>query len=229
MYTYFKGLADLFYPPACCVCESKLAGNEKILCTRCRLTLPGTNFHHDETNPVARLFWGRIRFRYATSLLFFEKGSRYRRLIHLLKYQGRDDIGYFIGELLGSAIMPYCETTIDYLVPVPLHRRKLIRMGYNQSECIAKGVSSVTGIPVESNVLLRRISTRTQTRRRRFERWQNVEHVFHCPEPEKIAGKHLLLIDDVVTTGSTLEAAGSAFPESAGILLSCATAGYTTR
>jgi len=179
-------------------------------------------------NPVEELFQGRLAVEKATSLLFFDRGSRYRRLLHQLKYHGRKEAGMFLGRLIGSRLVESNLPPIDMIVPVPLHPSRMRRRGFNQSEVIASGIAEILDKPVNSKVLRRVKNTATQTRKGRFERWKNVEGIFHCPDPGKVESKHILLVDDVVTTGSTLEAAGSALLNCGNVKISVATAAYAT-
>jgi ComF family protein len=224
---YAESFLALLYPKLCLVCESSLLGNEDILCTPCRHSLPLTHFHLSEGNPVEQIFWGRLPVHRATSLLYFDKGSAYNRLIHHLKYQGRKDVGLFLGKLLGSAILSSSLSSIDYIVPVPLHRAKLHRRGFNQSQIIAEGVGEMLGVEVLTDILSRKVYTPTQTLRKRYDRWKNVEGIFECKHQDIINRKHILLIDDVITTGATMEAAGSVLYSAGDVLLSVAAVCYT--
>lgn len=223
---YFDSFVSLLYPNTCHACANSLLGNEKVLCTACRLALPETGFCKSIENPVSKLFWGRIPVEYATSLLFFEKGGKYQTLIHKLKYRGKKDIGIFLGNLLGSSMKDTNFDRTDIIVSVPLHKAKLRRRGFNQSDIIARGISEITGKPLMNNVLVRKKDTKSQTSHKRYARWENVEGIFECRKPDLIEGKHVLLIDDVVTTGATLEAAGSAILKVKGVTLSIATTAY---
>lgn len=224
---YIESLVSLAYPKLCLVCGSTLYGNEDILCTHCRHSLPLTNFHLSAGNPVEQIFWGRLPVERATALLYFDKGSNYNRLVHQLKYKGREDAGLFLGKLLGSALNESTFSSIDCIIPIPLHPAKLRRRGFNQSQIIAHGIAEVLGIEVHANMLNRKIFSQTQTRRKRYDRWKNVEGIFGCNYPEKIRNKHILLVDDVITTGATMEAAGSAIRETENIRISIAAAAYT--
>jgi ComF family protein len=206
---YLHGFFSLLYPKYCVVCKSSLFGNEEIICTVCRHSLPVTRFHLSDQNPVEQLFRGRLLIQFATSLLYFDKGSKYRNLVHQLKYQGRRDVGIFLGRMLGSTLKESGMQQPDFIVPVPLHRKKQRRRGYNQSELIARGISEVLNVIVCTNALRRTVFTDTQTRRKRYERWTNVENVFRSSGSEFLKGKHILLVDDVITTGATLEAAAN--------------------
>lgn len=182
----------------------------EVICLTCEQKMPRTNYTSNQENPVAQIFWGRVRVECATSLFRFEKGSAYQSLLHLLKYKGRKSMGLFLGRMLGAELAGTPFSTADVLVPVPLHRKKQKTRGYNQSEIIAEGVSIVTGIPVNTRLLRRKTDTDSQTRKNRFERWKNMDAVFDAgDEAASFAGRTFLLIDDVVTTGSTLESCAS--------------------
>jgi ComF family protein len=226
--SYFESLFSLFFPKVCLTCGSAISGQETIMCTACRLSLPETGYYLPGPNPVEELFYGRLDVQKATSLLFFDRGSRYRKLLHQLKYKGCTEAGIFLGRLIGSRLKENDLTTFDLIVPVPLHRARLRRRGFNQSQVIAEGIAEIIGKPVHGNVLQRNKHTSTQTRKGRFDRWKNVEDIFHCLDPVWVESKHILLVDDVVTTGSTLEAAGTALMKCRGVKISVATAAYAT-
>jgi ComF family protein len=207
MRQWIHDTVSFFFPVYCKVCGKPLHVPGEVICLGCELEMPRTGYSAEPDNPVAQLFWGRVWLEGATSLFRFEKGSRYQSLLHGLKYNGQKKIGIFLGKMLGAEIHDYPFGRTDLIVPVPLHWKKERKRGYNQSEIIALGVSGVTGIPVNSGVLLRNRETDTQTMKSRYERWENMEHVFSLQEEASLlSGKTVLLIDDVVTTGSTLEA-----------------------
>jgi ComF family protein len=201
-----KDLAYFLYPPCCEVCGRVLMEGEEILCSGCYLDIPRTNFHIDKDNEVARVFWGRVKIEHATSYFFFNKGSLYQPLLHRLKYQGRGDIGIYMGKIFAAEIMNSEFARADMIVPVPLHPKKQRKRGYNQSMKIAEGMTKILEIPIERNVLIRSTFTDTQTRKSRFDRFLNMQGKFEVVDEERIKGKKILLVDDVVTTGSTLEA-----------------------
>ena len=201
-----KDLLDFAFPRNCILCGRFLNDSEKVICIFCYYGIPRTNFHQDWENPVARLFWGRIRVEYATSFFYFNKGSLYQKLIHGLKYEGRKDIGLETGKMFGTELRGSVFELADFLVPVPLHSKKQRKRGYNQSEIIAEGVGIMLGKEVQKDILVRIEFTGTQTSKSRYDRFGNVTGNFRVLNPEKCHGKHILLIDDVVTTGSTLEA-----------------------
>ncbi len=216
-------LLELFYPPLCVTCGRRLVSQERYICLHCLHDLPRTNYHLDTGNKVAQLFWGRTRVELATSWLYFRKGSRYQKLVHYLKYKGLPEIGDEMGRLFGADLTGSPFGDAQVVVPVPLHPRKLKERGYNQSERIAAGIASALQIPLSADNLVRDKFTPTQTRKNRFERWQNVEGIFRVDRPEEFAGRHMLVVDDVITTGSTLEAAVVALLEAGAGKVSIAT------
>jgi len=200
-------LTELLFPRICVVCGDKLIEQEQWICLQCLHHIPRTNFHHDPNNPVAQLFYGRVQIEAATSFFYFSKGSQYQKLLHNLKYKGMNELGEEIGKHFGIDLMQSPEfSSVDVICPVPLHPLKEKKRGYNQSWWIASGIAKQTNKELSANNLKRVTATETQTRKNRFERWQNVEGIFVLSDPEAFSGKHILLIDDVVTTGSTLEA-----------------------
>lgn len=206
LYDLWDDFLSLLFPRLCYACGNHLLRNERLICTECFVLIPRTNYHLDENNPVAQLFWGRCKIEKAAAFSFYNRGSRIRNLIHNLKYKGIKEIGYELGKIYGSILHTSGFTSgIDLIVPVPLHLSKERQRGFNQSEIISAGLSEATGLPVDAKVLERIIITGTQTRRSRYERWVNVEGIFNVTDTLKIAGKHILLVDDVITTGSTLE------------------------
>jgi ComF family protein len=168
--------------------------------------LPETGFYKEKDNQVAQIFWGRAEVENATAQYFFKKGNRIQRLMHQMKYQGQKQIGEVLGKRMGEKLERSCFNNIDVVVPVPLHPKKMSKRGYNQSEWIARGVGASMNKPMDAKTLIRHSATNTQTRKKRYERWENVASGFGLSDPESLAGKHVLLIDDVITTGATLEA-----------------------
>jgi len=200
----FDGLSYLVFPEICPACTKPLRKGELCLCTSCRFRLPRTQYHKNESNPVAKQFWGKVNIEAASAYYHFGKGEKVQRLIHHLKYKGRKDIGKFIGELFGMEVVkvnPF--STVDVIIPVPLHPDKLRQRGYNQSDSFAEGIASAMGVHFDPNGLRRIKATDTQTRKHRYERYENVNSVFEVSHPENLMGKHILLVDDVITTGST--------------------------
>lgn len=215
------GLTYLVFPETCPACTAPLRKGENCLCTSCRFRLPRTRYHQDENNPVVKHFWGKVKIEAASAYYHFGKGEKVQRLIHHLKYKGRKDIGFFTGELFGFEIMntsPF--STVDIIIPVPLHPSKLRQRGYNQSDSFAEGIATAMGVVFDPNGLRRLKSTDTQTQKHRYERYENVNKVFELSSSDKLRGKHVLLVDDVVTTGSTLIACAEELLSSPGTKVS---------
>jgi ComF family protein len=197
----------LLFPELCIACGNRLLSQEKYLCLDCWIDLPVTNFHFNRDNKVAQLFWGRSVIENATSWFSYKKGSNYQQLIHYIKYKGLKELGTETGRKFATSLsVSDFIKGVDMVVPVPLHPKKKKKRGFNQSEYIARGMAEVLKIPLSVDNLHRIAFTSTQTNKNRFERWKNVEGIFGVHHPEEFTGNHLLLVDDVVTTGSTLEA-----------------------
>jgi len=197
-------LLMFFFPVNCLVCGKRLNSTGEVLCLACEYKMPRTNY---SDNSISKLFWGRTPVEMGTSLFRFEKGSSYQALLHDLKYRGNKKAGSYLGNLLGYELKHSSFSACDSLVPVPLHQKRFRERGYNQSEIIARGVSRVTGIPLESNLLKRSGHQNSQTSMGRYERFENVRDKFQLTRhPPDMNGKKILLIDDVITTGATLEA-----------------------
>ena len=209
-------LADflsLFFPQACLACQEPLVAGERHLCTTCRAELPYTDYHHlpAAQNPLSRRFWGKLPVVHTLSYLRFLRHGRVQHLLHQLKYQGQQELGKALGQLYGAELATASfATEFDLIVPVPLHRRKLARRGYNQAESFATGLAAALPCPSSATTLRRTEHTASQTRKNRTERWQNVATVFEVAKPHEVIGRHVLLVDDVLTTGATLEACGAA-------------------
>jgi ComF family protein len=176
-----------------------------------------------EENPVSKLFWGRCRIEKASAFSFYTKDSRIRKLIHNLKYKGIREVGFELGKIYGQSLTKSDFLDgIDLIIPVPLHESKKRIRGFNQSDIISTGLSEATGLPLGTCILERISTSETQTKRSRYDRWINVEGIFNVKAPEKIEGKHILLVDDVITTGSTLESCAVELLKSKGVRVSVA-------
>src|SRR5689334_8983790 len=182
---WLNDLLWLVYPELCGACGNALNAGEKCLCTKCRLRLPKTNFHLEKENPVAKSFWGKVPVKAAGSYFYFTKGEKVQQLIYNFKYRGRKNIGVSIGEMYGYDLKKSeFFDHIDLIVPVPLHTAKLRRRGFNQSEFFAKGLSLAMKIPMEAKAVKRIINTDSQTRKHRYERFENMDKVFSITKPE---------------------------------------------
>jgi len=221
-----ESLLGLFYPRLCPACAEVLYGNENILCLKCMSEFPRTGFHLDPENDMARLFWGRVMMENAAAFFYYQRGSRFQNLIHELKYYNQKQLGIDMGRWFGRELTDTPFRRADVIHPVPLHAAKMKKRGYNQSEQVAHGLSEALGIPLETTLIERVINTDTQTRKTKYERWSNVEGIFRVTKPDKLKNRHVLLVDDVVTTGSTLEACAIPVLALEGTAVSALTLGY---
>jgi ComF family protein len=226
----FQNTAHMFYPHVCTGCGSDILPKENLLCARCLNNLPVTGFAFHPGNPVEEIFWGRLNLKAAHSEYYFDKDALIQHLVHQLKYKSNQSIGLYLGEMMGKTLISSKRfDTIDAIIPLPLYAEKERKRGYNQAAIICNGMSQVMNIPVITNKLLRQRYTETQTKKHRTERWENVEGSFIINDPDSLKGKHLLLIDDVVTTGATLDAAGIALLKISSVSLSIATLTIASR
>lgn len=218
---YLTDFARLFYPHNCAGCGYELYDQRHLLCLKCLSGLPFTGFENAADNYAARLFAGRLPLEKAASWLFFGKQGIAQALIHQLKYRGNTELGEYLGKQMGNALSKSgWFSDIDVLVPLPLNQKKLNIRGYNQSTVLCRGLQAATGIPLEEVAVMRTRFTETQTRKSRLQRWTNVEHVFDLREATHLQGKHALLVDDVITTGATMDACGQVLLKVPGLRLS---------
>lgn len=212
-----QDLLSLLFPEICYACEEPLARGEKYICTDCNVRLPYTDVHlHGATehNRLQQRFWGKVPVRFVFAYLYFRPKGRVQRLLHRLKYKGASELGEYLGHRYGSLLSDHHYSEhFDLILPVPLHRHKQRRRGYNQSDSFAKGLSEAMQVAWADNILVRNTDTISQTKKSRLDRWQNVEKVFEVKSPDRIEGKRVLLVDDVLTTGATLEACAIALLE----------------
>jgi len=225
--TYWNDFTALIFPQLCQACNNTLVSNEDLICTACQYDLPYTNFHQQADNVVARQFWGRIELQSAYVLFYFSKGGKVQNMMHQLKYRNTPKIGNRLGEIAGKQLLTSeAYRDVDFIIPVPLHPRKLKQRGYNQSAQFAVGLADKLNKPVDTINLIRLKHTDTQTKKSRFSRYENMKDVFGVCDREKFAGKHLLLVDDIITTGSTLEACGLELLKIPGVTISVAAIAY---
>lgn len=226
---YSEDLFGLFFPNTCLGCGRPLLGGEAVICSHCHFHLPKTYFHHDPDNPLNKVFWGRVNLEMAASYLYFQKGGVVQHLLHQLKYQDHPEVGVMIGKWYGQDLNHADEfKNADLIVPVPLHRRKLGKRGYNQSQMFAEGLHSAMKAKLETECLYRKVHSQTQTRKARYNRWENVENIFSVKNSHKLEGRHILLVDDVVTTGATLESCAQSLLAIPGVKISVATIAYAS-
>ena len=226
----FADTLHLFYPHICTGCGSDLLEKDQLLCLKCINELPHTGFAPFSNNPVEKYFRGRISLVAAHSEFYFSKGSLIQELIHQLKYKANTGIGAYLGELMGLSLLKTDRFTgIDALIPLPLFADKERQRGYNQAAVICEGLSNILNIPTLIGNVTRERFTETQTRKHRTERWENVHESFAVRNSETLRNKHLLLVDDVVTTGATLEACGTVILKSTNARLSFATLAHASK
>jgi len=198
---------DLFNPQLCASCDAYLIRGEEDLCLQCIHKLPKTYFWTYDINPVEQLFHGRLKIDGGCSFVHFTKGGHVQHMLHRLKYKGHREVGTKLGTLFAQQLVTKnMFSDIEIFIPVPLHFTREKQRGYNQSMVIARAMAEVYGKRVIGDNLVRTSATDTQTKKSRFDRSDNVKSVFDCKHPEKLRGMRVMLVDDVVTTGSTLEA-----------------------
>jgi ComF family protein len=207
-YHYLSDFTALFFPKICAGCGHVLVRQEQYICTSCLFHLPVTDFHLDPNNQVARQLWGKFPFEHATSLFLLRKESRVERILYQIKYANQPRLAYFLGKKYGEILTKkQVFMDVDVVIPVPLHKKKLKTRGYNQSFYLAKGIGTALAKPVLEHGLIRKGDSVSQTKKSRLERYDNVLNVFFCPDQINLKDKHVLLVDDVLTTGATLTAA----------------------
>ena len=227
MISFWSRLLDLISPRLCVVCGNRLAVTEEVVCSKCYLHLPRTDFDNDlYENVMAKLFWGQIKLEKATALFYYEAHAETAKILYELKYKNHPEIGVVMGRMMAKELMKSgLFEDIDALVPVPLAKKREHERGYNQSLELAKGVSEVTGLPIANLVIRRTKFVGSQTKRGRWERNENVEHVFELVD-DNISDQHLLLIDDVVTTGATVIACAKEMQKASNVKISVLALGF---
>lgn len=220
----YSGLLHIIYPNLCAGCDADLPTSFSCFCFICQRRLQSTDMHLLEVNEFTDRFWGRLPLHSGTAMYYFNRKSPIQNALHKLKYKNQPDIGLRIGRQMGSvlATSPLFDS-VEAVIPVPLHLKKERSRGYNQSAMLASGIADTLRVPILSGVLVRQQFADSQTRKKRMERFDNVSEAFVLKKPERIQGKHILLVDDVLTTGATLETCGNALLKAPDIKLSMAT------
>lgn len=224
---YIRDFLSLFFPEICLGCKRSLLYQEKFICTHCEYSLPYTNFHLEQNSQAAKKLWGRIPVEKVASYLYFGNKSHVQQLMHSIKYGNRPNVARFFGHRYGRELVASgAFSDADLIIPVPLHKKKLIQRGYNQSEYFGKGLSESMGIELHATVLKRTQHRESQTMRNRYERYENTKGIFSVRQPSVIVNQHVILVDDVLTTGATLEACANALLEVKGVRVSIITLAY---
>lgn len=224
-----ESFLHLLFPHICSSCGSDNLNRNTSICLRCLEELPETNFERYPGNPLEKKFRGRIPLEMGSAHYYFTNGSRIQQLLHQLKYKSNLDLGLQLGRIMGDRLLISGRFAIDALVPLPLFPARERKRGYNQAAVLCEGISEVLKIPVLKDSIIRSQHTDTQTKKGRIERWQNMEGKFVLTKPETIREKHVLLVDDVVTTGATLESCGTELLTAENLTLSIATLCYANR
>lgn len=218
-----EALLHLAFPHLCEGCGNDMNDREALICIRCHARLPRTNFQQYPSNPVERLFWGRLPLLHATAQYYFSKASMMQQLMHEIKYRGNRELAIYLGTLIGTQLASSPNfSSVDALVPLPLFAQRERQRGYNQASLLCKGIAAVMQVPVGEQWIIRTSASESQTSKGRVDRWLNMEGRFSLQDPEAAKNKHLLLVDDVITTGATLEACGRELLKAPGARLSVA-------
>jgi ComF family protein len=217
-------LVNLFFPKVCYACHNLLDDNEDTICMDCRHYLPVTDFHYDNNDSVAKALYGRAKIENGTALFRFEQKSIVQQLVHNLKYRNHEKIGFVLGNWLGNELKTIeAYQNIDVVIPVPLHKNKLKKRGFNQVAKFGQQIAEALKADYIDDVLVKITNTKSQTNKNRFSRWMNTDELFALKNMETIDNKHILLVDDLITTGATLEACISVLNQAKNIKISIAT------
>lgn len=220
-----ENIVSLFYPEVCAACGNVLFRQEQTVCTKCQFLLPKTGYEKQSDNPLAQIFFGRVDFHAVTACFFFSKKGKVQHLVHELKYKKNREAGYFLGREMGKILVESpLFNDVNLIIPAPLHPKRQHQRGYNQSEILALGMCQIMHREISVKHLLRAVNTATQTKKSREERYENMKNTFVVKNTNELEGKHVLLVDDVITTGATLEACGKLLLEIPKIKVSIATA-----
>ncbi len=219
-----NALINLFFPKVCYACVSFLSDNEDVVCVSCRHNLPVTNFHFDNNDTVSKTLRGRIKIEHGTALFRYEKKGSVQQLIHNLKYKGHEHIGELLGDWLGGELQTIdAYNSIDVVIPVPMHDKKLKKRGYNQVTKFGQQIALALNASFVDDALVKITNTISQTKKTRISRWNTNNELFALKNISKVEGKHILLVDDIITTGATIEACCSVLNQAKNIKISIAT------
>jgi ComF family protein len=221
---------SLIYPRHCEACSNTLFKHELFICNHCKLNLPKSNYHLNTDNELNKLFSARIPLANTFCFYLYEKSGKIQKLLHAIKYQNQKELGEYLGALYGEDLLKNKSLLdIDLIIPIPLHKNKLKTRGYNQSEWFARGLSKSLKIELETANMERITDTATQTNKKKYERWENVEGIFKIHHAETLQNKHILVVDDVITTGATIEAAWLALKDIEGIRVSVVSIAFASK
>jgi ComF family protein len=224
LWQYINDFISLFFPEQCLGCRSSLLSQEEYICTHCSYSLPYTHFHLEKDNAAAKRFWGRVPLEAVASYIYFVQGSHVQQILHFIKYRNRPRAAQFFGRLYGKELVDshvFKDATI--IIPVPLHKKRLRKRGYNQSDYFAKGLAEAMGINMHTGILKRTHSNVSQTKKSRYERYTNTKGIFKLKQSADIVNEHVLLVDDVLTTGATLKACAQTLLQVEGVKVSIVT------
>jgi ComF family protein len=223
-----KSFLHLFFPYTCCGCGTHLLAEKVLFCIYCQASMPLTRFEYFSSNPIEKIFWGRATIQAAAAHLYFTTGSAVQHSLHLLKYKSKKEIGIYFGQRMGESLIHSSRfNECEIIIPLPLFAAREKKRGFNQSTLIAIGLSQKLKIPIVQDAIIRVKKTETQTHKSRIQRWKNMESTFEIRDPQKIYGKHILLIDDVITTGASLEACAQVLLGIPGVRISISCLAHT--
>ncbi|QFZ54165.1 ComF family protein [Oceanihabitans sp. IOP_32] len=220
----FKAVVNLFFPKVCYACLNILDDYANTICIDCRHHLPVTNFHFEHNDTIKKVLYGRAKIENGTALFRFEKKGLVQQLIHGLKYKGYENIGFFLGNWLGGELKTITHySSVDIVIPVPLHKNKLRKRGFNQVTKFGQQIAIALHTDYSEDVLVKITNTKSQVNKKRFARWSSHEELFALQNPSIIKNKHILLVDDIITTGATLEACIAVLNQAQNVKISIAT------